>query len=102
MIYPSAMRAMRVSDLIWPPLGIDSASAAAEEDAMTDPNSPDRIDPTDTIDDTTRDPDRHSTWNTIDGTVDVDEVLSEDDLENFLVEPMPDPLNPDPVPDTVE
>ncbi len=42
-----------------------------------------------------RDPDRHSTWNTIDSTVDVDEVLDEDDLENFFVEPIPDPLNPE-------
>jgi hypothetical protein len=66
-----------------------------EEDAMTDPNRSDAIDPTDTSDDTARDPDRHSTWNTIDGTVDVEEVLDEDDLETFFVEPMPDPLNPD-------
>jgi len=62
---------------------------------MTDPDSPDRTDPTDTVDTATRDPDRHSTWNTIDGTVDVDEVLDEDDLENFFVEPMPDPPDPD-------
>jgi hypothetical protein len=62
---------------------------------MTDPNRPDAIDSTDTIDTTARDPDRHSTWNTIDSTVDVDEVLDEDDLENFFVEPIPDPLNPD-------
>jgi hypothetical protein len=66
-----------------------------EEDAMTDPNRPDAIDPTETIDTTARDPDRHSTWNTIDSTVDVDEVLDEDDLENFFVETIPDPLNPD-------
>jgi hypothetical protein len=62
---------------------------------MTDPNRPDTIDSTDTIDTTARDPDRHSTWNTIDSTVDVDEVLDEDDLENFLIEPIPNPLNPD-------
>ena len=55
---------------------------------MTDPNRSDATDPTDAIDDTARDPDRHSTWNTIDGTVDVDEVLDEDDLENFFVEPI--------------
>ncbi len=61
---------------------------------MTDPNRPDEIDPTDTLDATARDPDRHSTWNTIDGTVDVDEVLDEDDLENFFVETIPDPLDP--------
>ena len=65
---------------------------------MTDPNRPDATDPTDTGDTTARDPDRHSTWNTIDGTVDVDEVLDEDDLENFFVEPIPDPLDPDATP----
>jgi len=65
-----------------------------EEDTMRDPNRSDAIDPTDTSDVTARDPDRHSTWNTIDGTVDVDEVLDEDDLENFFVETIPDPLNP--------
>jgi hypothetical protein len=62
---------------------------------MTDPNRPDAIDPTETIDTTARDPDRHSTWNTIDSTVDVDEVIDEDDLENFLVEPIPNPLDSD-------
>jgi hypothetical protein len=67
-----------------------------EEDVMTDPNRPDAIDSTDT---TASDPDRHSTWNTIDGTVDVDEVLDEDDLENFFVETIPDPLNPNAPPD---
>ena len=69
---------------------------------MTDPNRPDGIDPTDTIDSTARDPDRHSTWNTIDGSVDVDEVLDEDDLENFFVETIPNPLDPDATPDVAE
>jgi hypothetical protein len=69
---------------------------------MTDPNRADAIDPTDTVDDTARDPDRHSTWNTIDSTVDVDEVLDEDDLENFFIEPIPNPLNPDAPPDVTE
>jgi hypothetical protein len=73
-----------------------------EEDTMRDPNRSDAIDPTDTSDVTARDPDRHSTWNTIDGTVDVDEVLDEDDLENFLVEPIPNPLNPDTTSDVTE
>jgi hypothetical protein len=73
-----------------------------EEDTMTDPNRPDAIDPTDPFDTTARDPDRHSTWNTIDSTVDVDEVLDEDDLENFFVEPIPNPLNPDATPDVAE
>jgi hypothetical protein len=70
-----------------------------EEDVMIDPNRPDATDATDSSDTTERDPDRHSTWNTLDGTVDVDEVLDEDDLENFFVEPIPDPLNPDAPPD---
>ena len=69
---------------------------------MTDPNRPDAIDPTDAIDTPARDPDRHSTWNTIEGTVDVDEVLDEDDLENFFVETIPDPLNPDATRDLTE
>ena len=69
---------------------------------MTDAKRRDTIDPTDTIDDAARDPDRHSTWNTIDGTVDVDEVLDADDLENFFVEPIPNPLNPDARPDIAE
>jgi hypothetical protein len=73
-----------------------------EEDAMTEPNRPDTTDPTDTIDTTARDPDRHSTWNTIDGTVDVAEVVDEGDLEDFLVEPIPNPLDPDASPDAAE
>jgi hypothetical protein len=73
-----------------------------EEDAMTDPNGPDAIDSADTIDTTVRDPDRHSTWNTIDSTVDVDEVLDEDDLENFFIEPIPNPLYPDATSDAAE
>ena len=69
---------------------------------MTDSNRPDAIDPMDTIDAMARDPDRHSTWNTIDGTVDVDAVVDEDDLENFLVEPIPNPLEPNASPDVAE
>ena len=61
---------------------------------MIDPNSPDPTVPMDTTDPPAHDPDRHSTWNTINGTTDIDDVLDEDDLENFLVEPMPDPLDP--------
>ena len=87
MIDPSALKQ---SDACVIGSGIDSASVAVEEDAMTDPNRSDAIDPTDTSDDTARDPDRHSTWNTIEGTVNVDEVLDEDDLENFFVEPIPE------------
>jgi len=69
---------------------------------MTDPNSLDAADLADTTDTTTRDPDQHSTWNTLDGTVDIDDVLDEDDLENFFVEPMPDPLDPDATPGSSE
>ena len=69
---------------------------------MTDPNRPDASELTDATDDTTRDPDRHSTWNTLDGTVDVDQVLDEDDLENFFVETIPDPLDPNATPDVAE
>jgi hypothetical protein len=69
---------------------------------MTDPNSPNATDPADSRDTTERDPDRHSTWNTLDGTVDIDEVLDEDDLENFFVEPISDPLNPEATPGSSE
>jgi hypothetical protein len=69
---------------------------------MADRNRPDATDALDTDDTTARDPDRHSTWNTIDGSVDVDEVLDEDDLENFFVEPTPDPLDPDATADVAE
>jgi len=66
---------------------------------MADPNRPDATDASDTRDIAERDPDRHSTWNTIGGAVDVDAVLDEDDLENFFVEPTPDSLDPDSTPD---
>lgn len=36
------------------------------------------------------DPDGHSTWNTIEGTVTVDELLNEEDFANLLIEPTPD------------
>ena len=61
---------------------------------MIDPNNQDPTDPMEATDPPAHDRDRHSTWNTIDGTADIDDVLDEDDLENFLVEPMPDPLDP--------
>jgi hypothetical protein len=60
---------------------------------MTDLKGPDASDALDATDPPVRDPDRHSTWNTIDGTADIDEVLNEADLENFLVEPIPDLLD---------
>ena len=61
---------------------------------MTDSNNRDTSDLGDPGDATMRDPDRNSTWNTIDRAVDVDEVLDEDDLENFFIEPIPNPLDP--------
>ena len=33
------------------------------------------------------DPDGHSTWNTIEGTVSVDELLNDEDFEKLLIEP---------------
>ena len=69
---------------------------------MTDPNSPDANDLVDPGDTGRRDPDRHSTWNTIDSAVDVDEVLDDADLENFLIEPIPNPLDPAAVSDDPE
>ena len=41
---------------------------------------------------TAGDPDDGSTWSTIDGTAEIENLVNEDDLENFLVEPIPDPL----------
>ena len=61
---------------------------------MTDPNSLDTNDLVEPGDSATRDPDRNSTWNTIDRAVDVDELLDKDDLENFFIEPIPNPLDP--------
>lgn len=61
---------------------------------MTDSSSPDANDLDDSSDTATRDPDRNSTWNTIDRAVDVDEVLDEADMENFFIEPIPNPLDP--------
>ena len=66
---------------------------------MTDPNRSDASDLGDPGDAAALDPDRHSTWNTIDRAVDVDEVLDEEDLENFFIEPIPNPLDPTAVPD---
>ena len=69
---------------------------------MADPNRPEATDPIDTNDTAPRDPDRHSTWNTLDGSVDVDQVLDEDDIENFFVEQIPDPLDLNAPPDDEE
>jgi hypothetical protein len=102
IIDSSATRAMRARHHPDRHPGIDSASAGVEENVMTDAKRRDMIDPTDTIDDAARDPGRHSTWNTIDGTVDVDDVIAEDELEDFLVEPISDPLAPAAIPDVAE
>ena len=37
--------------------------------------------------DVPHDPDKGSTWNTIDGTAEIDELLSEQELEDFMEEP---------------
>ena len=51
---------------------------------MSDPKPPNRTDATEA---TTGDPDLGSTWNTIDGTAEIEDLLDEDDLENLMVEP---------------
>jgi hypothetical protein len=56
---------------------------------MSDPNAPRHFD---VAEPATGDPDDDSTWSTIDGTADIDELVNEEDLENFLVEPIPNPL----------
>ncbi len=55
---------------------------------MTDPYG---LDETDTPDLEIGDPDRDSTWNTLIGTADADELLNADDFETFLMEPDRDP-----------
>jgi hypothetical protein len=50
----------------------------------------DRIDRTesgDTVRTAANDPDMNSTWNTIDGTVEADDLLDEEDFEDLLMEP---------------
>jgi hypothetical protein len=47
---------------------------------------------TDDPESTSGDPDDGSTWSTIDGTAQIEDLVNEDDLEDFLVEPIPDPL----------
>jgi hypothetical protein len=39
------------------------------------------------------DPDMNSTWNTIDRTAEIDDLVNEEDLETFLVEPIVNPLD---------
>jgi hypothetical protein len=58
---------------------------------MSDPT---RADAADTTDPAPSDPDDSSTWSTIDNTAGIEDLMNEDDLENFLVEPIPDPFAP--------
>ncbi len=55
-------------------------------------NDPARPHVNDATEPATGDPDMGSTWSTIDGTAEVDDLLDEEDLKDFLVEPIPDPL----------
>lgn len=57
---------------------------------MSDPTRPNQRDAAEPA---TGDPDMGSTWSTIDGTAEVDELLNDEDLENFLVEPTIEPLD---------
>ena len=50
------------------------------------------ITPTDETESPPSDRDDGSTWSTIDGTAEIEELMSEDELEDFLVEPIPNPL----------
>jgi hypothetical protein len=59
-----------------------------KEAAMSDAANRNPLDDTATV---PHDPDADSTWNTIPGTVDIDALLDEEDLEDFLVEPTTDP-----------
>ena len=56
---------------------------------MSDPTRPI---PTDDPEPATGDPDDGSTWSTIDGTAEIEDLVNEDDLADFLVEPIPDPF----------
>ena len=43
-------------------------------------------------DEPSHDPDDGSTWSTIDGTAEIEDLMDEDELADFLVEPIPNPL----------
>lgn len=58
---------------------------------MSDPT---RAAATDTPNLASSDPDDSSTWSTIDNTADIEDLVNEEDLESFLVEPIPDPFAP--------
>lgn len=52
----------------------------------TDPNDPGTRNPA------LGDPYRDSTWNTITGMADTEDLLDKDDFDDFLIEPAPDTL----------
>lgn len=55
-------------------------------------SDPIRRDPSDDAQPIVPDPDDGSTWSTLDGTAEIGDLVNEEDLKNFLVEPIPDPL----------
>ena len=57
-------------------------------------SDPARVQATDDADLAAHDPDDGSTWSTIDNTAGIEQLVDEEDLENFLVEPIPDPVAP--------
>ncbi len=59
---------------------------------MTDRSHVPNVPPTAEPESTASDPDDSSTWSTIAGTAEIEELVNEEDLEDFLVEPIPDPL----------
>ena len=66
---------------------------------MSDPNDSRNFDLAEPV---TGDPDKDSTWSTIDSTADIEALVNEEDLANFLVEPIRNPLTgqqPTDVPD---
>ena len=62
-----------------------------KEHAVTERNEPLVPDPSPAD---VGDPDRDSTWNTITGLTDVEEVMDEEDFTNFLIDPAPESLGP--------
>ena len=59
---------------------------------MTDRSHVPNVPPTAAPESTASDPDDGSTWSTIDGTAEIEALVNEEDLEDFLVEPISDPL----------
>jgi hypothetical protein len=75
------------------PPGIDSAWVSVKEAAMSDRTRPNLNDAPET---SMGDPDMGSTWNTIDNTAEIDDLVNEEDLDTFLVEPIVNPLEVSP------